>query len=646
MKLILTGATGFAGGEVLRQALADPEIELITVLTRGSTGLASAKLKEIILDDFLDYSRVDLAGYDACIWCLGVSQTQVDEAQYIRITLGYTVAAARAMYAANRRLRFCFLSGRGADPSEKHAALFSRIKGRTERQLVELGGPVFNFRPGYIRPSAQSGPRKDLMRLFAPIGALISLFNDDFSVECDQLGRCLLDVAKRGADRNLLLNRAIQTRHAGQPGDCASSPPHEQEAGKSKLRNAAAMPAPARKTMLTRLLAWLSLIVTTLLAVLLSAFAISGCTAFGGKPTGERLARAQQSPHWHDGHFENAQPLWADGYGAWSRLLFGPSTPNVVPDAPIPVVHTSAAELAKQAPSGLRVTWFGHSSALVEIDGTRVLVDPFWSGHASPVTWAGPDSWYAPPIALDQLPRIDVVIISHDHVDHLDYATIVAMKSWPTVFVVPLGVGAHLSKWGIPDSRIVELDWWQATRVGELELIATPARHGSGRITTKTNRTLWAGYALIGARHRVWYSGDTGIHDDLPRIGERLGPFDVTLIEAGQYDALWPDTHLGPEQAVEAHRLVRGKVMMPVHWGLLKLAEHAWTEPAERVLAAAQCRGVKVLVPRPGESIEPTQLARTTRWWPRLPWRTANESAVIGTKNGVPSERVAITSCS
>lgn len=385
--------------------------------------------------------------------------------------------------------------------------------------------------------------------------------------------------------------------------------------------------------------------VATMLLVLCAAFAIAGCAALGGKPSGERLERVRRSPAWHDDRFENPQRLWADGGGAWSRFLLGPSTPNTVPDTPIPVVHTNAAALAGQPASGLRVTWFGHSSALVEIDGSKVLIDPFWSERASPVAWVGPKRWYAPPIALEALAGIDVVVISHDHVDHLDYATVAAMRSWRAVFVVPLGVGAHLSKWGIPDGRIIELEWWQSTRIGGLELIATPARHASGRITTKTNRTLWAGYALIGAKHRAWYSGDTGFHDDLPKIGERLGPFDVTLVEAGQYDALWPDTHLGPELAVEAHRLVRGKAMIPVHWGLIKQAEHTWTEPAERVLAAARCYGVKVLVPHPGESIEPTQIAVIKPWWPSLPWKAASEQAVVATRNGAPSDRVAIGLC-
>ena len=385
--------------------------------------------------------------------------------------------------------------------------------------------------------------------------------------------------------------------------------------------------------------------VAALLALLFGAFEISGCAAFGGSPDGERLVRAKQSPQWHDRRFENPQPLWSDTFDALVHVVFEAKAPSTEPDAPVPVVTSDAAAFATPPGSGLRVTWFGHSSALIEIDGKNVLIDPLWSERASPVTWAGPKRWYPPPVALSDLPEVDVVVISHDHYDHLDYPTIVAMKSWHAVFVVPLGVGAHLSRWGIPNSRIIELDWWETAQIGTLKLVATPARHASGRRFEKSNRTLWASYAIIGPQHRAWYSGDTGFHSDLSKIGDRLGPFDVTLIEAGQYNANWPDVHLGPELAVEAHRQVRGKVMIPVHWALLKLADHAWTEPVERVLAAARCRGVEVLAPRPGQSIEPTQAPKVEIWWPRLAWRTASERPIVGTKGGDPSERVDITPC-
>ncbi len=210
MNLILTGATGFAGGEVLKQALADAAIERVTVLTRRSTGSTHPKLQEIVVRDFLDYSAIPLGAADACIWSLGVSQTQVDKEQYVVITHDYAVAAAAAMIAANPRLRFCFVSGRSADPSEKASQLQARIKGRTERSLSEKHPQnVFVLRPGYIKPSRQSGPRKDFARFAAPIAAVMGLFIKDFSVDCDQLARCLLDVAKNGSARHLLDNRAI-----------------------------------------------------------------------------------------------------------------------------------------------------------------------------------------------------------------------------------------------------------------------------------------------------------------------------------------------------------------------------------------------------------------------------------------------------
>ena len=291
-------------------------------------------------------------------------------------------------------------------------------------------------------------------------------------------------------------------------------------------------------------------------------------------------------------------------------------------------------------------TWFGHSTSLIEFDGVTVLTDPVWSRRPSPVTWAGPARWYPPILDMEQLPPLDAVLISHDHYDHLDRASIQSLDARRVRFIVPLGVGAHLVAWGVPETRITELDWWDSTRIGTLSIVATPARHASGRINPQRDRTLWAGYAMLGAAHRAWYSGDTGMHDALDSIGMKYGPFDVTLIEAGQYDAAWPDWHLGPEQAVEANRRVRGHAMIPVHWALFKLAHHGWTEPAERVLAATRCGvSVRVLVPQPGRAIEPTSGAATPRWWPTVPWETGQERTIVSTRRGNPSERYMIASC-
>lgn len=375
------------------------------------------------------------------------------------------------------------------------------------------------------------------------------------------------------------------------------------------------------------------------------ALTLSGCQSFGEHASGERLARMRRSPEWHDGHFANPQAMWSDMHDALLRAFT--AGPDVDPAGPVPAARTDPAALAVAPTSGLRVTWFGHSSTLLEVDGVRVLTDPVWSERASPFEWLGPHRWYPPTIALAQLPPVDAVLISHDHYDHLDWATIVAMKSWKNVFVVPLGIGAHLARWGIPAERIVELDWWQSTRVGALTLTLVPARHASGRVQPQSDLTLWGGFALVGERHRVYYSGDTGLFEAMTGIGQRFGPFDLAMIEAGQYDADWPDWHLGPEQAVLSAQRVRAKALLPVHWGLFRLAHHGWTEPVERVLAAARCTDLPVFTPRPGASVEPTspKPEDTQRWWPPAPWATRDEKPIVATTDGVEAHRVALPAC-
>ncbi len=387
-----------------------------------------------------------------------------------------------------------------------------------------------------------------------------------------------------------------------------------------------------------------------LAVVLLLVLGLGSCAiatawdSLGAHAEGARLARLERSPEWKDGRIQNKQRMWTNFWGGLGDWLS--KTPDAEPSAPVNVATDTKSRLALPAKSGLRVTWFGHSSSLVEIDGARVLIDPIWSDRPSPIAWAGPKRWYAPPLKFEDLPRIDVVLISHDHYDHLDRATIGLLAKGAAKFVVPLGIGAHLSKWAIPPDRIIELDWWEQASVGELTIIATPSRHASGRVGPDSDQTLWAGFAVLGKSHRVWYSGDTGFHNDLQEIGKRFGPFDLTLIESGQYDANWPDWHLGPELAVGANRRVQGKVMLPVHWGLFKLGLHGWTEPIERVLAAAACAGVTVISPRPGEPVEPSFVLGPERWWPAAKWKKASETPIVATQNGDPYLRMEQFACS
>ena len=342
--------------------------------------------------------------------------------------------------------------------------------------------------------------------------------------------------------------------------------------------------------------------------------------AFGARPTGERLARMQRSPQYRDGAFQNpveTRTLIPGGASETVRRRFGKE--QRVPPTRLPVVTRTPADFSTAPASGLRVTWFGHSTTLIEIDGHRVLVDPVWSERVSPSQRFGPKRFHPPPMALHIMPRLDAIVLTHDHYDHLDmYAvqTLVRSVTQERVpFITGLGVGAHLDRWGVPASRIVELDWWETTRAGALTIAAGSARHFSGRGVRPNNRTLWASWSILGTTHRVYHSGDTGPFDGIADNGRRYGPFDITMIKIGAYGEPWPDIHLTPEQAVDAHKLVQGKLLLPIHWGTFNLAFHSWDEPAERVVAAAAAAGVPLAMPKPGESVDVSSPPPVQPWW-------------------------------
>jgi L-ascorbate metabolism protein UlaG (beta-lactamase superfamily) len=365
--------------------------------------------------------------------------------------------------------------------------------------------------------------------------------------------------------------------------------------------------------------------------VIITAGFLSGLSSMGGTATDDRLAELGLSPNWQGGQFRNLDRREDIDLDAAMQSWLGEEPAHSTPVSPVPVIHRKAGDFDTPPKGGLRVTWLGHSSTLVEIDGYRILIDPIWGERASPFGWMGPKRFHEAPMALADLPTLDAIVISHDHYDHLDYGTIKHFVQQRVPFVVPLGLGTHLKYWGVDEDRITELDWWENHQIGALTLTATPARHQSGRTieASDTWQTLWAGWSIKGDDHSVYYSGDTSMFPAMAEIGQRLGPFDVTLIDSGAYNQLWRDNHLGPEQAVQSHQMVGGKLMVPVHWGTFYLAPHAWTEPVERVVEAAKIAGVQVATPRPGESIEPGAGDLVNRWWPAVPWRTAKEFPII-----------------
>jgi L-ascorbate metabolism protein UlaG (beta-lactamase superfamily) len=337
----------------------------------------------------------------------------------------------------------------------------------------------------------------------------------------------------------------------------------------------------------------------------------------GGRVSGARLERARRSPQFVNGKFRNPEKsrLLSGSYREMlRRQFFGPE--QRTPAAPVPVVFRTARDYATPPASGLRATWIGWATVLVEIDGRVVLTDPIWSARCSPSTLVGPKRFHPPPIPLAELPRIDAVVISHDHYDHLDMSTVRTLAARGTHFAVPLGIGAHLERWGVPPGQIHELDWNESVQLSGLTITATPARHYSGRNPRHGNETLWASWVVKGPRHRIFFSGDSGYSPRFRAIGAEHGPFDLALIKIGASDPTWSDIHMTPEEAVQTSLDLRGRVMLPVHWATFNLAFHAWRDPADRALAAATKAGVALVIPRPGELVEPEALrAHQDVWW-------------------------------
>jgi L-ascorbate metabolism protein UlaG (beta-lactamase superfamily) len=330
-----------------------------------------------------------------------------------------------------------------------------------------------------------------------------------------------------------------------------------------------------------------------------------------------RDERIRASPNFKDGRFQNPVPTQlmkgAGFFEMMRRQLAGNEQRE--PPGPLPLHFPTRAELDAPPATGARVIWLGHSTLLVELEGTRILTDPVFSERTSPTQHAGPRRFHPPPVALDRLPPLDAVLISHDHYDHLDKHAVRQLALRDVPFVTSLGVGAHLERWGIDPARVTELDWHESTTVGSVRVSAKPARHFSGRSLFGRNKTLWSSWVFAGPRHRVFFTGDTGFFEGLGDIGRDHGPFDLGLIKIGAYSDLWPDIHLQPEDALRVHQLVRAKRMLPIHWATFNLAFHAWDEPIERLMVAARKAGAEVLTPRIGQPFDALAPGAYEPWW-------------------------------
>jgi L-ascorbate metabolism protein UlaG (beta-lactamase superfamily) len=360
--------------------------------------------------------------------------------------------------------------------------------------------------------------------------------------------------------------------------------------------------------------------------------------SLGKRATGLRLERMRASPLYRvtdsgEG-FRNLHPIQPGLRDGTERPSIGDflcSDGRRTPTGPLPAVSPVDAWL-RPTDTGLRATWLGHSTVMIEIDGLRVLTDPVWGKRASPSQLAGPKRFQPVPLALKGLPKLDAVVISHDHYDHLDVGTITELTKLQDVpFITSLGVGAHLQAWGVPPERIVELDWWEHWQApgAELRIHAAPSQHFSGRSLTDRNATLWSSIVIETSKHRVFFSGDTGLTSEYAAIRERFGPFDLVMLEVGAFHPSWGDIHLGPENALKALQYLGGGAFLPVHWGTFALALHDWDQPAEALLALGPKQGAQLLMPRLGEAVEPAHGEAVRPWWREADAPTGNHAKPV-----------------
>lgn len=353
--------------------------------------------------------------------------------------------------------------------------------------------------------------------------------------------------------------------------------------------------------------------------------------SLGSKASGQRLERMKASPIWAGEGFRNVHPIMPGLRDPDARMPtlteFLCGGERRVPLKPLPALNPLDTWRSKSV-TGLRATWLGHSTVLIEIDGARILTDPVWGPRASPLRLVGPKRFQPVPVTLREMPPVDLVVISHDHYDHLDYPTIRALAGSDVPFVTSLGVGAHLEAWGIRPERITELDWWESHRLptADIEVTAAPAQHFSGRTPKTRNATLWSSFAVRSERHGVFFSGDTGLTMEYERIRRQLGPFDLVMLEVGGWNPAWGDIHLGPTNALTAAALLGDSAFLPIHWGTFSLAMHAWDQPAEVLLQLGPKNGVRFVMPRLGEPVEPTLAdGMVDPWWRSVESLTTRE---------------------
>ncbi|MEQ8471553.1 MAG: MBL fold metallo-hydrolase [Marinoscillum sp.] len=364
----------------------------------------------------------------------------------------------------------------------------------------------------------------------------------------------------------------------------------------------------------SRLFKGLAIFLSIIFLFILSIMAfVNLAPQFGEVPSGSHLELISQSTNYSKKEFINQIETKMDNSPSnfWGMIKEYSAAKNTAPSKPI---TTKLDEQKRINDSSAVFTWYGHSTILMELEGKKIFFDPMLGPAASPVSFFANRFKNTPPLDLQSLGEIDVVIFSHDHYDHLDYPTIKAIKDKVGHFYTPLGLGAHLKAWGVPATNITELDWWEEAEFGSFTFTATPARHFSGRGFSR-NKTQWASWVVKGTELQIYFSGDSGYGPHFKEIGEKFGAFDFAMMECGQYNERWEAIHMMPEQTVQASLDINAKKMMPIHWAAFTLAPHEWYQPAERVSKAALENNMTLITPEVGETFVLGPDMPATKWW-------------------------------
>lgn len=334
---------------------------------------------------------------------------------------------------------------------------------------------------------------------------------------------------------------------------------------------------------------------------------------FGKAPDRNRI---RQSPHFRNGKFQNPVSTSTAGFSQVPNIFKHFILRNVE-QRPVGNYHFNEFKPVDFKEQPLLINWLGHASVLIKLGGQNMLTDPMLGNRASPFKWLGPKRFFPTPIPIEDLPALDLVLISHDHYDHLDYDTIVAIHKQTKCFVVPVGVMETLLFWGVPRHKIIELEWWQEKNIDGINVTAAPARHFSGRLF-HSNNTHWNSYVIRSDKHNIYFAGDSGFFDQYKELADRFAPFDFSFLPVGAYFEEWLDIHMDPEEAVKVWKIIRGGAFIPIHWGTFDLGLHAWYEPVQRLVKLSAHEPFPLLIPKPGEWFNPLNYEADLHWWTKF----------------------------